>query len=43
MIQLNDISKIYKINGEPFYALNKVSLQIEKGEMVAVRGRSGAG
>ena len=43
MIQLNDISKIYNINGEPFYALNKVSLQIEKGEMVAVRGRSGAG
>ena len=43
MIQLNDISKIYNINGEPFYALNKVSLHIEKGEMVAVRGRSGAG
>lgn len=43
MIHLEGVSKIYKIDGKPFYALNSVSLHINAGEMIAVRGRSGAG
>lgn len=43
MIKLKSISKIYKIGGEPFYALNRVDLDISEGEMVAIQGRSGAG
>lgn len=43
MIRLSKLSKIYKINGEPFYALNKIDLEIQKGELIAVQGRSGAG
>ena len=43
MIKLENISKIYNIAGSPFYALNKVSLEINAGEMIAIQGRSGAG
>lgn len=43
MITLKEISKIYQINGKPFYALDKVDLNIKSGESVAIRGRSGAG
>lgn len=43
MINLKDISKVYKVGGKPFYALNRVSLDIADGEMIAIQGRSGAG
>ena len=43
MIDLTNISKIYPIGKEKFYALNGVNLHIEKGEFVAVRGASGSG
>lgn len=44
MIKLNDVSKIYNKNKDnEFYALNKVSLSIESGELVAITGNSGAG
>lgn len=43
MIKINNVSKIYRISNKPFYALNRVSLEIEAGEMVAIQGRSGAG
>lgn len=43
MITINQISKIYKTDNEPFYALNKVSLNVKNGEMIAIQGRSGAG
>lgn len=43
MIELNKVSKIYNIAGNLFYALNKVNLEIKSGEMIAIRGRSGAG
>lgn len=43
MITINGVSKIYKIDNKPFYALNKVSLNIKSGEMLAIQGRSGAG
>lgn len=43
MIELNKVSKIYNIAGNLFYALNNVNLEIRSGEMIAIRGRSGAG
>ncbi len=43
MLRLRNISKIYRVDNKFFYALNSVNLEIEKGEMIAVRGRSGAG
>ena len=43
MIDLQNISKIYPVGKEKFYALNGVSLHIEKGEFVAIRGASGSG
>lgn len=43
MLELKNVSKVYRIDGKPFYALHAVDLQIANGEMVAVRGRSGAG
>lgn len=43
MITLKKVSKIYNIAGNSFYALNKVSLEIRDGEMIAIQGRSGAG
>lgn len=43
MIRLENISKIYKVGKEDFYALRDVTLTIEKGEIVAIRGASGCG
>ena len=43
MIELNNISKIYRRGSERVYALNGVTANIRKGEMVAVTGPSGSG
>ncbi len=43
MIRLKNISKIYKVGKEDFYALRDVDLVIEEGEFVVVRGASGSG
>lgn len=42
IIEINNICKIYG-EDEPVYALDHVSLQIERGESVAIMGTSGSG
>ncbi|MBP3304852.1 MAG: ABC transporter ATP-binding protein [Oscillospiraceae bacterium] len=43
MINLEQVSKIYPIGKENFYALDHVDLHIDRGEFVAIRGASGSG
>lgn len=43
MIKLKNINRRYKIEGNDFYALKDVNLQIAKGEFLAVMGASGSG
>ena len=41
MIQINDISKVFRTSEVETVALNHVSLDIEEGEIVAFKGPSG--
>lgn len=43
MIKLDNISKIYRTQGETIRALDGVDLNIAEGEFVAIMGRSGSG
>lgn len=43
MIKLEQISKIYRTQGETIHALDEVDLTIKEGEFVAIMGRSGSG
>jgi putative ABC transport system ATP-binding protein len=43
LVQLDDISKIYRTHHREVEALKDVSLQVEKGEFAIIRGSSGSG
>ena len=43
MIQISNVMKSYKLGGETVHALNNVSLNIDKGEFIAIIGPSGSG
>ena len=43
MIEIKNVTKIYKTGTEDFYALRDVSFKIEAGEFVAIMGPSGSG
>ena len=43
MIEMRDIVKQYTLGGETIYALDHVSLRVEKGEYVTIIGPSGSG
>ena len=42
-IKLTNISKIYSINDQPFYAVNNISLQINTTQNTIIIGKSGCG
>lgn len=43
MIEIKNLSKIYKNGKHKFYALNNISLNIKSGEFLMITGRSGCG
>lgn len=43
LIELKNVTKIYKQGGTEQYALNEVSLAIKKGEIIVILGPSGSG
>ena len=43
MIQIEDLTKVYKVGKEDLYVLNNVNVHIKDGEFVAIMGPSGSG
>jgi putative ABC transport system ATP-binding protein len=43
MIEINDVTKVYRMGEIKVHALRGVSLKVEKGEMVSIMGPSGSG
>jgi ABC-type lipoprotein export system ATPase subunit len=43
MLEINNISKVYRKGSEEFIAIENISLRIEIGDYIAVTGASGAG
>lgn len=43
MIKLKNVSKVYELGGEKIYALDKVSLNINDSDFIAITGPSGSG
>lgn len=43
LIELKNVSRVYKMGTKEIYALNKINLTIEKGEFVVILGPSGSG
>lgn len=43
MIEIKNLSKIYRSGEDRLYAVNNVSLQVTRGEFVMIMGRSGCG
>lgn len=43
MIQLKQVSKIYELGGEKIHALDRVTLDVDDGDFIAITGPSGSG
>jgi len=43
LIRLSEISRVYHVGGQTIRALDKIDLDIDAGEFVAIMGRSGSG
>ena len=43
VVELHDVTKVYRMPAGDVYALNHVNFSVKKGEFVAIMGPSGSG